>query len=112
MRIQLRQRIETLEDKVEERTRELRDNQAEKDRVMEQLIQAEKVTAIGTMVSGIGHEINNPLYVIMGRAEAIRDEKDISACNEYARDIIKHTKHISAIVKNLSGYIRPVSQHE
>lgn len=112
MRIQLRQHIVTLEDKVEERTRELRENQAEKDRVTEQLIQAEKVAAIGTMVSGIGHEINNPLYVIMGRAEAIRDEKDISACNEYARDIIKHTRHISAIVKNLSGYTRPASQHE
>ncbi|MDP2759369.1 MAG: ATP-binding protein [Sideroxyarcus sp.] len=64
------------------------------------------------MASGIGHEINNPLYVIMSRAEAIRDEKDISACNEYALEIIKHTKHISAIVKNLSGYIRPSGQHE
>jgi len=112
MRIQLRQHIGTLEEKVEERTRELRENQAEKDRVTEHLIQAEKVAAIGTMASGIGHEINSPLYVIMGRAEAIRDEKDISACNEYAQDIIKHTKHISAIVKNLSGYVRPTSQHE
>jgi PAS domain S-box-containing protein len=90
----------------------LRENQAEKDRVTEQLIQAEKVTAIGTMVSGIGHEINNPLYVILGRAEAISDEKDASVCKEYARDIIKYSKHISAIVKNLSGYIRPSSQHE
>ena len=112
MRIQLRQHIDTLEDKVEERTRELRDNQAEKDRVMEQLIQAEKMTVIGTMVSGIGHEINNPLYVIMGKAEAIRDEKDISACNEHARDIIKQGKHIAAIIKNFSGYIRPASQHK
>lgn len=112
MRIQLRQHIDTLEDRVEERTRELRENQAEKDRVMEQLIQAEKMTAIGTMASGIGHEINNPLYVIMGKAEAIRDEKDISACNEHARDIIKQGKHISAIIKNFSGYIRPAGQHE
>lgn len=112
MRIQLRQHIDTLEDRVEERTRELRENQAEKDRVTEQLIQAEKMTAIGTMVSGIGHEINNPLYVIMGKAEAIRDEKDISACNEHARDIIKQGKHISAIIKNFSGYIRPAGQHE
>lgn len=112
MRIQLRQHIDTLEDRVEERTRELRENQAEKDRVTEQLIQAEKMTAIGTMVSGIGHEINNPLYVIMGKAEAIRDEKDISACNEHARDIIKQGKHISAIIRNFSGYIRPTGQHE
>lgn len=112
MRIQLHQHIVTLEDKVEERTRALKENQAEKDRVTEQLIQAEKVAAIGTMASGIGHEINNPLYVIMGRAEAIRDEKDVLACNGYAQDIIRHTKHISAIVKNLSGYIRPAGQHE
>lgn len=112
MRIQLRQHIDTLEDRVEERTRELRENQAEKDRVTEQLIQAEKMTAIGTMVSGIGHEINNPLYVIMGKAEAIRDEKDISACNEHARDIIKQGKHISAIIRNFSGYVRPAGQHE
>lgn len=112
MRIQLRQHIGTLEQKVEERTRELLENQAEKLRVTEQLIQAEKVAAIGTLASGIGHEINNPLYVIMGRAEAILDETDVSVHNEYARDIIKHTKHISAIVKNLSGYIRPSSQHE
>ena len=112
MRIQLRQHISTLEDKVEERTRELKENQAEKIRVTEQLIRAEKVAAIGTMASGIGHEINNPLYVIIGRAEAILDENDTSVHNEYARDIIKHARHISAIVKNLSGYIRPNSQHE
>jgi PAS domain S-box-containing protein len=103
---------EVLEEKVAERTRELRENQAEKDRVVGQLIQAEKMAAIGTMVSGIGHEINNPLYVILGKAEAIRDERDTAACNEHARDIIKYAKHISAIVKNLSGYIRPAGQHE
>ncbi len=103
---------EILEEKVAERTRELRESQAEKDRVMGQLIQAEKMAAVGTMASGIGHEINNPLYVIMGKAEAIRDENDISACNEHGRDIIKHAKHISAIVKNFSGYIRPTGQHE
>ena len=103
---------ELLEEKVAERTRELRENQAEKDRVMGQLIQAEKMAAIGTMVSGIGHEINNPLYVILGKAEAIRDESDVSVCNEHARGIIKHAKHISAIVKNLSGYIRPADRHE
>ena len=90
----------------------LKESQAEKDRITEQLIQAEKVATIGTMVSGIGHEINNPLYVIMGRAEAIRDEKDVSTCNEHAQDIIKHAKHISSIVKNLSGYTHPASQHD
>jgi signal transduction histidine kinase len=112
MRIQLRQHIGSLEEKVEERTRELIESQAEKERVLERLIHTEKVAAIGTMASGIGHEINNPLYVISGMAEAIRDEKDIAACNKYGLDILKYSKNIAAIVKNLSGYTRPASQHE
>jgi signal transduction histidine kinase len=112
MRLQLRQHIGSLEEKVEDRTRELVESQAEKERVLERLIQTEKVAAIGTMASGIGHEINNPLYVISGMAEAIRDEKDIAACNKYGLDILKYAKNISVIVKNLSGYTRPASQHE
>jgi signal transduction histidine kinase len=112
MRLQLRQHIGSLEEKVEDRTRELIESQAEKERVMERLIQTEKVAAIGTMASGIGHEINNPLYVISGMAEAIRDEKDIAACNKYGLDILKYAKNIAVIVKNLSGYTRPASRHE
>jgi signal transduction histidine kinase len=112
MRIQLRQHIGSLEEKVEERTRELVESQAEKERVMERLIQTEKVAAIGTMASGIGHEINNPLYVISAMAEAARDEKDITACNAYGRDILKYANEIAAIVKNLSGYTKPAGRHE
>jgi len=112
MRVQLRQFIGTLEDKVEERTRELEDTQAEKDRIVEHLIQAEKMSAMGTMASGIGHEINNPLYAILGRAEAIRDEQDLERCRDYGKDIIEYSKRIGEIVKDLSGYVRPGAQHD
>lgn len=112
MRLQLRQHIGSLEEKVEERTRKLIESQEEKERVMGQLIQTEKMAAVGTLASGIGHEINNPLYVIAGLAEAIRDEKDLAACNKYGKDILKYGKEISAIVKNLSGYTRPANQNE
>ncbi|NCF27145.1 MAG: HAMP domain-containing protein [Gammaproteobacteria bacterium] len=112
MRVQLRQFISTLEDKVDERTRELEDTQAEKDRIVEHLIQAEKMAAMGTMASGIGHEINNPLYAILGRAEAIRDEQDLDRCRAYGKDIIEYAKHIGEIVKDLSGYVRPGTQHD
>jgi len=90
----------------------LKKSQAEKEQVLERLIQSEKVAAIGTMASGIGHEINNPLYVISSMAEAIRDEKDIAECNEYGHDILKYASEIAAIVKNLSGYTRPAGRHE
>lgn len=112
MRVQLRKLIGHLEEQVEERTRALQDAQAEKDRIVESLIQAEKMAAIGTMASGIGHEINNPLYAILGKAEAIRDETEAGRRRDYSDDIIKRCKQIAAIVKDLSGYVRPGSQQD
>lgn len=107
MTSRLRQLVEHLEDKVEERTRDLVATQVEKDQVVKQLIQTEKIAAIGTMTSGIGHEINNPLYAILGRAEAIADGAALDQCREYSREIVKYCKHIASIIKDLAGFVRP-----
>lgn len=84
---------------------------AAKEQAEQALIQAEKMVAMGTLASGIGHEINNPLYAILGAAEAIRDGGDMARGQEHARDIIGYCKHIAGIIKNLTGYIRPADRH-
>ncbi len=112
MRLQLRELIENLEEKVEERTRQLKSTEAEKDLVIEHLIQAEKVATIATMASGIGHEINNPLYAIFGIAETIAEGSKVSEYRQYGQEIIKQCRQIAATIKNLSGYVRPGSEHE
>jgi signal transduction histidine kinase/CheY-like chemotaxis protein len=52
----------SLEHKVEERTSQLQDLQ-------QKLIQAAKMSAVGRMLSGVAHELNNPLTAIMGHTE-------------------------------------------
>jgi PAS domain S-box-containing protein len=84
---------------------------AAKEQAEQALIQAEKMAALGTLASGIGHEINNPLYAVLGAAEAIRDGDDLARGQEHAKDIIAYCKHIAEIIKNLSGYSRPAAKH-
>lgn len=108
----LRMHETQLEALVAERTRELRESQQEKDRVVEQLIQAEKMAAVGTLVSGIGHEINNPLYAILATTEALAVEPRLAQCHAYALDILRHVKSIAETVKNLSHYAQPGSRHD
>lgn len=83
----------------------MRDMTLEK-KLQQQLIQSEKLAGIGTMAMGIAHELNNPLFGIMGMAEAIFDEDDLKLVKEYAKDIIKYSKTTAAIVRGLTIYSR------
>ncbi len=69
------------------------------------LIRAEKLAGIGVLASGIAHEINNPLYAILGLAEEIAAEKSASKhIRKLADEILQHTEEAAGIVKNLSTY--------
>lgn len=83
----------------------IRDMTAEK-KLQQQLIQSEKLAGIGTMAAGIAHEMNNPLFGIMGMAEAILDEEDPKLIKEYSEDIIKYSQSVTGIVKGLTLYSR------
>ncbi len=70
------------------------------------ILQSEKLAGIGTLASGIAHEINNPLAGILGMAEAIKDEDDLVLVKDYADDIIQYSVNAGTIVKELSAYSR------
>jgi signal transduction histidine kinase/ligand-binding sensor domain-containing protein len=70
MRIRvLQKRNVELERRIEERTRDLRQTQA-------QLIHAEKMASLGRMVAGMAHEINNPLTFIQPNLQHLEDKVD------------------------------------
>jgi two-component system NtrC family sensor kinase len=80
----------------EERCRQLQDR----------LIQAEKLASLGTLVSGMAHEINNPTQGILGMAELVLEEQDPATIREYTQDIIAYSKHIATVVRDFACYAR------
>jgi len=72
-----------------------------------QLRQAQKLESIGTLASGVAHEINNPIMGVMNYAQLILDRLGPdSPVAEFATEIGKETERVAAIVKNLLFFAR------
>jgi signal transduction histidine kinase len=76
-------------------------------KLQEELIQSEKLAGIGTLASGIAHEINNPLGGIIGTAEIMIDEvAENPALYEYTKDIITYAQNAAEVIRDLTTYSR------
>lgn len=115
---QIRQAADRLESKVEERTVELTtQNQRLEEtvrllqRTREQLFSAEKLAALGELTAGMAHEINNPVAVILGNVEVLREElgESLAPVETEMALIIEQVDRIRAIVDKLLRFARPSS---
>ncbi len=80
----------------------LRDT-TDESRLQDQLIQAEKSGSLDVLTAGIGHELNNPLFGILGLGEAIQEECDLVRAKGYAQDIVGHGRKMAAIIRDFTG---------
>ncbi|GJL49273.1 ATP-binding protein [Candidatus Nitrospira salsa] len=71
-----------------------------------QLFQAEKLAGMGTFASGIAHDINNPLYILLAFSENIMEETDLDTIHTQASSIIEAGKRIQGICQNITQYAR------
>jgi PAS domain S-box-containing protein len=79
-------------------------------RLEEQLIQAEKLAAMGQMLAGVAHELNNPLTAILGVTELLRERPGFEESTRRQLDLThRQARRAARIVQNLLEFSRPAA---
>lgn len=98
-----------LDIKVTERTQALATANEELRQAQRQLVTSEKLAAIGELTAGVAHEINNPIAVIEGNLDVLRDVLGASAAPVAQEIRLMHEQvhRIRVIVTKLLQFARP-----
>lgn len=75
--------------------------------IEQHLVQREKMAAMGQMVTGAAHELNNPLTAILGVSDLLREHAVDDATRRRADLILQQARRAASIVQNLLAFSRP-----
>jgi PAS domain S-box-containing protein len=73
----------------------------------QQIIQSERLAAMGQMIGGFAHELNNPLTSILGASELLQDEKVSDQMRKQLVMLHQQSRRAAEIVQNLMYFSRP-----
>jgi two-component system NtrC family sensor kinase len=94
---------QTLEARVEERTRQLQEAQAS-------LLQQEKMAAFGLLAAGIAHEVGNPLASISSLVQLLQRRVSDTAVQQKLALVNEQLQRIQTILRELIDFSRPASR--
>ncbi|MGA6984571.1 MAG: PAS domain S-box protein [Terriglobales bacterium] len=84
----------------------VRDMTIEK-KLEQQIIQSERLAAMGQMIGGFAHELNNPLTSILGMAELLQEGDASEGARKQIAILHQQARRAAEIVQNLQYFARP-----
>ena len=84
----------------------VRDITTEK-RFEQQVVQSERLAAMGAMIGGVAHELNNPLTSILGVSELLQDSQTTDPARKQIAILQQQARRAAEIVHNLTYFATP-----
>ncbi len=82
----------------------------ERVRMEQQLQEAERLSALGRMINGVSHELNNPLAVMMGYLELILQRHDLNETTRIELEkVARENQRMATLVRNFLAFARTQS---
>ena len=105
--VELQEMNRTLERRVEDRTKALQEEMDQRKEIEEQLLQAQKMEAIGRLSGGVAHDFNNILTAIIGYSDLLLIRASKGKTNwEYVRQIKKAAERAASLTQQLLAFSR------
>ena len=73
----------------------------------QQVVQSERLAAMGAMIGGVAHELNNPLTSILGVSELLQDTETNETSRKQLAMLQQQARRAAEIVQNLTYFARP-----
>jgi PAS domain S-box-containing protein len=73
----------------------------------QQLVQSERLAAMGAMIGGVAHELNNPLTSILGVSELLQDSQTTDSARKQIGILQQQARRAAEIVRNLAYFSTP-----
>ena len=75
-------------------------------KLRDQLVHSERLSAIGELVAGVAHEINNPLQTIIGSVELLLEDRPDTGSRHDLEIVRREAARAGQIVRNLLSFVR------